>query len=92
MSTIAIVQFRQEQQALEDAALLGLHGLASGVSRLDFINARVERGADYILRLIQEGKHEKAAALMKAKTWADIEAEVLEEEEQGICRTMTLPS
>ncbi len=87
-----IAEFRQQQAMQEEAALLGLYGPASGVSRHEVINARMERGADYILGLIQAGKHEKAEALMKAKTWADIEAEVLEEEEQGICHTMIPPS
>ncbi len=86
-----VAEFRQQQAMQEEAALLGLYGPASGVSRHAFINARMERGADYILGLIQAGKHEKAEALIKAKTWADIEAEALEEEELGICRTMTSP-
>ncbi len=86
-----VAQFRQQQAMREEAALLGLHGLSSGRSRHEVINARMERGADYILGLIQAGKHEKAEALMKAKTWADIEADVLEEEERKTCHT-TIPS
>ncbi len=86
-----VAQFRQQQAMQEEAALFGLHGLSSGSSRHEVINARMERGADYILGLIQAGKHEKAEALMKAKTWADIEAEVLEEEEHKTCHT-TIPS
>ncbi len=86
-----VAEFRQQQTMQEQTALLGLHGLSSGSSRHEFINARMERGADYILGLIQAGKHEKAEALMKAKTWAEIEADVLEEEEHGTCHT-TIPS
>ena len=75
-----IAQFREQQAMQEQSAFLGLQGLASGVSRHDFINARMERGADYILGLIQAGKHEEAQTLMNSKTWADIEVDGLEEE------------
>ncbi len=91
MAGSEIAQFRQQQAMQEEAALLGLHGLSSGSSRHEVINARMERGVNYILGVIQAGKHEEAQALMQAKTWADIEVEVLEGEKQGICRT-TIPS
>ena len=92
MNTSEIAEFRQQQTMQEEAALLGLHGLSSGSSRHEVITARMERGAEHILGLIQAGKHEEAEALMLSDTWADIEAGGLEEGEQGICRTMILPS
>jgi hypothetical protein len=51
------------------AARYGLTGLAYGTSRHDFIIARMERGAERILRLITEGKHDEAVALMNTETW-----------------------
>ncbi len=52
-----------------EAAQYGLTGLAYGTSRHDFIIARMERGAECILRLITEGKHDEAVALMNTETW-----------------------
>ncbi len=52
-----------------EAAQYGLTGLAYGTSRHDFITARMELGAERILRLITEGKHDEAVALMNTETW-----------------------
>ncbi len=91
MALSEVTEFRQQQAMQQQAALLGLQGLASGISRHDFINARMERGADYILGLFQAGKHEEAQKLLQAKTWADIEVELTGEGEQEICHA-TIPS
>jgi hypothetical protein len=51
-----------------EAAQQGLTGLAYGTARHDFIIARMERGAERILLLIQEGKLAEAIALMETET------------------------
>jgi hypothetical protein len=85
MALSEIAQFRQLQEKQENAAVQGLHGLASGFSRHAFIEARAERGAAYILQLLEEGKVEEAHILMQSNTWG------LEELEKGrSCHTMTL--
>ncbi len=53
-----------------EAAQQGLTGLAYGTARHDFIIARMERGAERILLLIQEGKLAEAIALMETETWS----------------------
>ncbi len=53
-----------------EAAQQGLTGLAYGTARHDFITARMERGAERILLLIQEGKLAEAIALMETETWS----------------------
>ena len=90
MNTSMVAQFRQQQAMQEEAALLGLNGLASGFSRHAFIEARMERAAGHILQLLQEGKHEEAEVLMAKRTLGDPGLERLEEEEQYLCRT-TIP-
>ena len=52
-----------------EAAQQGLTGLAYGTARHDFITARMERGAERILLLIQEGELAEAIALMETETW-----------------------
>lgn len=52
-----------------EAAQRGLTGLAYGIARHDFITARMERGAERILRLVQEGKYVEAIALMEMENW-----------------------
>ena len=86
-----VAQFRQQQAKQEEAALLGLHGLASGFSRHAFIEARMERAAGHILQLLVDGKHEEAEALMATRTLGDPGLERLEEEERRTCHT-TIPS
>jgi hypothetical protein len=64
-----------------EAAQQGLTGLAYGTARHDFITARMELGAERILRLITEGKHNEAVALMNTETWGvevEEEADLLE--------------
>ena len=82
-----IAEFRQQQAMQEEAALLGLNGLAT-VSRHAFIEAHMQQGAAYILQLLKEGKEEEAQRLMETRTWGQ---EELEEGEQRRCHTM-IPS
>ena len=91
MAESDIAQFRQQQGMQEKAALLGLHGLASGVSRHAFIEARMQQGATYILQLLEEGKDEEAQRLMETRAWGQEELEGIEEGERGTCHTM-IPS
>jgi len=51
-----------------EAAERGLYGFAI-TARHDFITARMQRGGERILQLIDEGKHEEAQALMNADNW-----------------------
>ena len=63
-----IARFREQQALEEEAARLALTGYAI-TSRHDFIIARAQRGAEHILRLIDEGKHAEAQALMNTDNW-----------------------
>jgi hypothetical protein len=63
-------EYAQLKQRLTDeyqAAQRGLNGLAT-VARHESINKRMEIGAERLLRLVEEGKHEEAQALMNT-TW-----------------------
>ncbi len=75
-----------------EAAQRGLYGFAI-TARHDFITARMQRGGERILQLIEEGKHEEAQALMNADNWGIEEREkddettqneIREEEKTGI--------
>jgi hypothetical protein len=57
-------QIDQEREAAER----GMHGFAI-TARHDFINARMQRGGEYILQLIEAGRHEEAQALMNTENW-----------------------
>ncbi len=63
-----VARFRQQQELQEDAAKRGLYGPAV-VANHESITARMQRGAEYLLQLIQEGKHEQVALLMETETW-----------------------
>ena len=67
MSDIAklIRQIDLERESSQNA----LFGLAYGVSRHDFIEARATQKADHILHLIEEGKHDEAIELMNTPDW-----------------------
>ena len=69
MSGSEIARLRQQIQLEYEAAQRGLSGLASGVARHDFIEARMEKGAERLLQLIQDGKHEEVVILMETPTW-----------------------
>ncbi len=75
-NTSEVARFRQEQALRDEAAQRGLSGLAIVASH-EIITARMERGAERILQLIKEGKHEEAQALMEAEAWG------AEQEEAG---------
>ena len=63
MDASEVVRFREQQVLHEQAAYQGLYGLAIVASHAN-ITARMEIGAERILRLFQEGKQEEAVALM----------------------------
>ena len=63
-----IARFREQQALEEESARLALTGYAV-TARHDFIIARAQRGAERILRLIDEGRHEEAQALMNTDNW-----------------------
>jgi len=52
----------------EEAARRGLYGFAVVASH-ELITTRMELGAERILRLITEGKHDEAVALMNTESW-----------------------
>ena len=68
MASSDIAEFRKQQAAQEASANLGLSGPAM-VARHDFMTARAERGADTILQLVAQGRHEEAQALMMQPDW-----------------------
>ena len=78
-----IASIRTQLIRQEEAAHLGLSGPAI-VSRHDFIEARMERGAVRLLQLLILGKYEEAEAQMNLPGWG------LEEEEIESCHTLTL--
>ena len=51
-----------------EAADRALHGYAI-TARHDFINARMQRQGEYLLGLIDAGKHAEALALMNTDDW-----------------------
>jgi hypothetical protein len=53
-----------------EAADRALYGFAI-TTRHDFINARMQRQGEYLLRLIDAGKHQEALALMNTDDWGD---------------------
>jgi hypothetical protein len=59
----------QRIELKEEAAQRGLYGLAIVASH-ELITARMERGAERILQLITEGKHDEAVALMNTEPGA----------------------
>lgn len=52
----------------QEAADRALHGFAI-TARHDFINARMQRQGEYLLRLIDAGRHAEALALMNTDDW-----------------------
>jgi hypothetical protein len=63
-----IANFRQQQALQEQAAYQGLCGLAAVASH-EAITARMQRGAQRIVRLFEEGKPQEAIALMETRAW-----------------------
>jgi hypothetical protein len=60
--------FRQLQALEYDAAQRGLNEFAI-VATHESITARMERGAERLLQLIVQGKHEEVQALMETPSW-----------------------
>ena len=69
MAGSEVVRFIEQQALQEQAAFLGLYGPAA-VARHESIIARMDRGAELLLQLLQEGKHEEVAILMETTSWA----------------------
>ena len=63
-----VAQLMRQIDLEYQAAQRGLYGFAVVASH-ELITARMERGAERILRLITEGKHDEAVALMNTETW-----------------------
>ena len=91
MALSELAELRQRIAKENMAAQLGLSGLASGVARHAFIEARMEWAAGHILELLADGRHEEAEALMATRTLGDPGLEGLEEEERGTCHTTMSP-
>ena len=72
--TSDIARFREQQALEEESARLALTSYAI-IAWHDFITARAQRGAERILRLIEEGKHAEAQALMNTENWGVEETE-----------------
>lgn len=68
-----VARFRRQQALEEEAARLALSGYAV-TARHDFITARMQRGGERILRLIEQGKHEEAMVLLNSENWGGEEA------------------
>jgi len=77
-----IANFRQEQARQEQAAQQGLHGLAAGISRHQFITARMEQDASNLVQLLQAGKMEACDQAVSEMTR---ELGRLEEGDSSIC-------
>ena len=69
MHVSEIAKFRQEQALEEQSAQQALYGFAS-VTTHTSINARMQRGAEYLLTLLEAGKYEEVAHLMETTAWA----------------------
>ncbi len=78
-----VALFWQQQALAGEAAQQGLIGLARVADHASII-ARMERGAERMIQLISEGKHEEAQAIMETSWW-------LEGLEEGasLCHTPT---
>ena len=64
-----VAKFIQQTTKEHEAAQQGLSGLAR-VATHESINSRMKMSAEYILELIQAGKHEEAQALLYTETWS----------------------
>ncbi|HLH78681.1 MAG TPA: hypothetical protein VKV29_00185 [Chthonomonas sp.] len=68
MSKSEIASFREQQALQEEATRQGLYGPAAVASHAA-ITARMQRGAERILKLFEEGNHKEAIVLMETETW-----------------------
>jgi hypothetical protein len=70
-----IAAFRERQALEEESMRLGMYGFAMTASH-QLITARMQLGAERILCLINEGKHDEAQVLMNMDYWcAEVEPE-----------------
>ena len=65
-----VAAFRERHALEEESARLAQNGFASVASH-QMITARMQRGAERILSLVDEGKHEEAQALMNTEYWQE---------------------
>jgi hypothetical protein len=86
-----VALFRERQALEEQAARLALNGYAE-VARHERITARMELGGQRILRLIDEGKHEEAMALMNTNHWGVAEEQEREVPEEQAALLLPLPA
>lgn len=73
MSQSEIARFRQQQAAEEEAAKLGLSGLAAVASH-ESIVARMEQDGEYLLQLFKQGRDEEAYALWQGGILEDVQS------------------
>jgi hypothetical protein len=67
--TSDVARFREEQTLQEQAARRALHSFAAVATHAS-ITAHMERGAEHLLALFAEGKHEEAIRLWETTDWA----------------------
>lgn len=67
-----VAQLMRRIELEEEAARRGLFGVAM-VARHELISARMTRGAERILRLVEQGKDEEAQALLNTEYWSEDE-------------------
>ena len=65
-----VAAFRERQALEEESGRLALSGFASVASH-EMITARMQRGAERILALIDAGRDEEAQALMNTEYWQE---------------------
>jgi hypothetical protein len=65
-----VAEFRKREALCEEAAQRGMSGFAISATHAS-ITARMERGAERILRLIEAGRHEDAMALLNTDWYAE---------------------
>ena len=70
-----VAYFRQQQALIEESARLAMSGLAITATH-ESITARMQRSGERVLRLIEEGKHEEALAVLNTDNWGAEEQEV----------------
>ena len=70
-----VAYFRQQQALREEAAQRGLSGYAITATH-ESIKARMQRSGERVLRLIEEGKHEEAQAILNTDNWGGEEQEI----------------
>ena len=73
MSQSEIARFRQQQAAEEEAAKLGLSGLAAVASH-ESIVARMEQDGEYLLQLFKQGRDKEAYALWQGGILEDVQS------------------